>query len=609
MRVVVAACLLLFGCGTPSPGARSSATGGPAWATEPDRTEHGGNVFSCEAAGVSEEEAFTAAKQLCSDKLCKLCGVKIESRVEVKETFKGVDMQRKVVERCTRARTRELEIRYRQSACGPEGCRSWVQIFYSSADQEKECKRFSDDNFADPAKCQKLLQDFSRVPGLTSLAFERRHQLLLGAEAACAEIDVRPTPLMESLDEHLWIGIGQIAAEEPQVSVLGRCSTKLGPSVTCGDKTLSLRDYLVAVRRDQLDRVRADLANEYYTFPGRQTLKATPSFVTRLHIAIAWAAEHVKTYAAIDALTDPAVYTVMGDTYYTPAGLARIVATFRSAPKSALGTRDRPVHFWVAVFLFLAEKMPDYGAHSDFESPAYGDDNSALSQALREILPPEEAAALHVPDDVSRLFAMDDRIDEAEWKYTLAMHRASNGRYAHGCLDCLSFALRARNHGGFEIHKKRLLEALKDPVIQPLLAVAGSRVDQLFPEDGALIQAVWPDLPDAYRLSFDSLARLYDAKVAWLTREQRRWLVDQLEATLIPSNNRSEAECEKLPDRLQKLAALGREPSVDQTICTCLKLLSGPGASSSPFRQGWIDGFYRQQAGRGLDCLMQGSRR
>jgi hypothetical protein len=132
MRVVVAACLLLLGCGTPSPEARSSATGGPAWATEPDRTEHGGNVFSCEAAGASEEEAFAAAKQLCSDKLCKLCGVKIESRVEVKETFKGVDMQCKVVERCTRARTREMEIRYRQSSCGPEGCRSWVQTFYSS---------------------------------------------------------------------------------------------------------------------------------------------------------------------------------------------------------------------------------------------------------------------------------------------------------------------------------------------------------------------------------------------------------------------------------------------------------------------------------------------
>jgi hypothetical protein len=140
------------------------------------------------------------------------------------------------------------------------------------------------------------------------------------------------------------------------------------------------------------------------------------------------------------------------------------------------------------------------------------------------------------------------------------------------------------------------------------LAVEDSRVDQLFPDDGALIQAVWPHLPDAYRLSFDSLARLYDAKVTWLTQEQRRWLLDQLAATLIPSNNRSKEACEKLPDRLEKLAALGRKPSVDQTICTCLKVLTNPG-SSSPFRQSWIEDFYRQQAGRGIDCLVQGSRR
>ena len=608
MRVLVAACLLLLGCGTSSPGARSSATGGPAWATEPDRTEHGGNVFTCEAAGATEEEAFNAAKQLCSDKLCKLCGVKIDSRVEVKETLKGVDMQRKVVERCTRARTREMEIRYKQSSCGPEGCRSWVQTFYSSADQEKECKRFSDENFADPAQCQKHLEDFSRVPGLTSPAFERRHQLLLGAEAACAEIDVRPTPLMESLDEHLWMGLGQLKAEKPQASVFGRCDMKPGPFTTCGDQTLSLRDYLVAERRDRLDRVRADLANEYYTFPQRQTLKATPNFVTRLQIAIAWAAEHVKTYAVIDALTDPAAHTVMGDTYYTPAGLARIVAAFRSAPKSARGNRNRPVHFWVAAFLFLTDEIPRWGPHGDFESPAYRDDSGALSQVLREILSPAEAAALGVPDEVSRLFAVDDRIDEAEWKHTMAMHGATHGRYARGCLDCLSFALRARNHGGFEAHQARLREAVKDPAIQSLLAAEGSRVEQLFPDDGALIRAVWPDLTDAYRLSFDSLAQLYDTKVTWLTQEQRRWLLDQLQATLIPSNNRSKEACEKLPDRLEKLAALGRKPSVDQPICTCFKLLTDPG-TSSPFRQSWIDDFYRQQAGRGLDCLVQGSRR
>ena len=106
MRVFLATCLVLLGCGTSSPGARSSATGGPDWASEPDRALHGGNIFTCEGAGATEEDALRTATQLCNDKLCKLCGVKVESRVEVKETLKGVDMQRKVVERCTRARTR-----------------------------------------------------------------------------------------------------------------------------------------------------------------------------------------------------------------------------------------------------------------------------------------------------------------------------------------------------------------------------------------------------------------------------------------------------------------------------------------------------------------------
>src|SRR5450432_2725464 len=89
--------------GTARP-APMSASGGPAWAQTGDQASADGNIFVCQGEGATEEAALAAAHAICNDKVCKLCGVEVESVVQTTETLKGVSMQRKVVERCRRFR-------------------------------------------------------------------------------------------------------------------------------------------------------------------------------------------------------------------------------------------------------------------------------------------------------------------------------------------------------------------------------------------------------------------------------------------------------------------------------------------------------------------------
>src|SRR4051794_14194673 len=81
-----------------------AARAAPGWAGKSDSADERGHTFVCSGEGKSEADALAAALGICNDKICKVCGVEVESTVTTKETLQGVDLQRKVVERCRRVR-------------------------------------------------------------------------------------------------------------------------------------------------------------------------------------------------------------------------------------------------------------------------------------------------------------------------------------------------------------------------------------------------------------------------------------------------------------------------------------------------------------------------
>src|ERR1700759_5137415 len=83
------------------------AAAAPSWAGKSDSSDEKGNLFICSGEGKNEQDALDSALALCNDKICKLCGVEVESPTTTSETLKGVDLSRKVVERCRRVRKAE----------------------------------------------------------------------------------------------------------------------------------------------------------------------------------------------------------------------------------------------------------------------------------------------------------------------------------------------------------------------------------------------------------------------------------------------------------------------------------------------------------------------
>lgn len=67
-----------------------------------DRSDDSGSHFVCEGQGPDKEQALATAHGVCTDKVCRVCGVEVESVVQSTETLQGVSMQRKVVEQSRR---------------------------------------------------------------------------------------------------------------------------------------------------------------------------------------------------------------------------------------------------------------------------------------------------------------------------------------------------------------------------------------------------------------------------------------------------------------------------------------------------------------------------
>src|SRR5262249_10309525 len=187
----------------------------PGWADRPDSADASGHIFTCEGQGANEDDAVAAALAICNDKICKACGVEVESIVETKETLTGVGVSRKVVERWRRIRRAETKFRAKSVDCAPEGCQAWVQIYYPAEDQKQECTAYTKEDFTDPAACEKDVQSFRSVQGRTADSFRSRAKALDQALVHCAKIDVRPTPAILALDEKLKAGLASFEWAPP----------------------------------------------------------------------------------------------------------------------------------------------------------------------------------------------------------------------------------------------------------------------------------------------------------------------------------------------------------------------------------------------------------
>ena len=336
----------------------------PGWARRGDSQKSSGHLFICEGLGKNEKDALSSARAICEDKICKLCGVEIESVVQTSETLTGIEMERKVVERCRRVRTEETKLSRRSMDCGPEGCTAWIQVDYPEEKRALECQRLTAENFDDPAACGSAIDEFQSLPGYSAESFRKRVVLIEQAMVNCAKIDVRPTPLMQSLQEKLGIGMSIFRQGAPR--------------------------YLYAywLKED------ASMWAQY---------RQSPSFVERLQILRDYLKNKIPLLDVIEAAT------VDEEVLDTPEAVAHLFEKMKVAPRElAYGTED--------VHLFAIDVL-----NSKVRKGRFHQDIAIISGWMPKAYPAE---AVHQWDQVVAfytLFKSDGMISHEEWEWTKGM--------------------------------------------------------------------------------------------------------------------------------------------------------------------------------------------
>jgi hypothetical protein len=406
----------------PACGSRSAAPAGtrtstlpanaPDWARDGDQKTSTGSLFVCEGAAATEELAQRAALGTCSAKICELCGVEVKSTVTTQETLAKVDIERKVVETCRRVRKGEEEIRYKQSSCGPGGCTSFIQIFFSAESEARECKAYAEGNFADPAECERLIEEFRRTPGLDAASFRARVTLLDQAILGCADIDVRPTPKLTAMDEIVWQGV-----VSPRLTPWQR--RRDDPALPLAER---VRTYLA----DQATLSARERAKQIYRPLDRQPLRESKVFVDRL----AAIRDAMRAYASIMALSE-ALAQVRYAPERAPEATALVAAMRDVVP---FGKHDRDsLHAWVLRDLTAAER--DVPGVKDFLTRTYP--------------PPWSGGDARAFAD---FFAADDQVTDSEWAMAIQ---------GEPCAVCLGKLVAAREHGGEGKRLARIVEAAR----------------------------------------------------------------------------------------------------------------------------------------------------
>jgi hypothetical protein len=496
MRLVLFVSLLAF-----------PALAAPSWANKSDSADEKGTVFICSGEGKSEQDALDAALGICNDKICKLCGVEVESTVTTSETLKGVDLQRKVVERCHRVRKAEPQLRGKSLECEEGRCQAFIQLFYSKETQKAECSAYAQEDFADPAKCEQDIEAFRQQQGFTAASMRQRDGQLGAALSHCAQIDVRPTPALLALDEKLRVGLGNLSSSGER-NEAGEFLGTYGPTMQAiaENKTLlgriSLARGLVASKVLVLDVVEASLAED------------------------------------LDS----------------PAGVARLLASYRAAPLgSSYGAPDPH-------FLRL-------GSIAGLKA-----DTRPVAEFLRTAYQPEKPPPDLNQEDwslISRMLAADRQVTAAEWEWGLRVTRAKL------CSRCLAPLLAAPDHGEVSTRLARFFEGIKE-----LRAAFGNNrrkeygIYELLPHDDPVFvlqaeSAAPPELKPFFDFeTYGHVVGVFRSTQSLQEQEpaRRRWA----EKAALPG--RDGDLCRELSRRLEALQreAAPRVPALDQTVCTCL---------------------------------------
>jgi len=346
----------------------------PGWASKADAADERGHTFVCTGEGKTEADALQSALGICNDKICKVCGVEIESTVTTNETLKGVDLQRKVVERCRRVRKADPVLKSKSLECEEGKCSAWVQLFYSKEDEKAECPAYAREDFADPNACEADVEAFRRQEGRTAQTFRERTRQLNDALARCANIDVRPTPALLAIDEKLRAGLGNFRGN--------------------GDYRRKLEDACAEV-------------------PGPlvQTFSETRTLTGRIQL--------LRDFVANKALVFDVIEAAQADDFDTDAGMSRLLNALKAAPLgSQYGAPD--VHF---VMSYQLES-----ARADARAVAAFFRTSYLPES------PVPGMRAHEWQDIATILAADDQTTADEWAWGL---RATQAGVCPRCLASL----------------------------------------------------------------------------------------------------------------------------------------------------------------------------
>lgn len=554
-------------CGLAACGSRTAAPTGagptaslsanaPDWARAGDQKTSGGKLFVCEGGGATEELAQRAAHGTCSAKICELCGVEVKSTVETRENLQKVSIERKVVETCRRVRKAEEEVRYKQSACGPGGCTSWLQVFFSAEAEARECKAYADGNYADPAECERLIDQFRNTPGLESAAFRARVALLDQAIIACAEIDVRPTPKLTAMDEIVWQG------------VVSPSHTPWQP--TADDQAKPIAERVRTRQHNRAIETAREHASFIYKGIARQGLLECKIFVDKL----AKVRDAMRAYASIVAVTE-----ALAAVHYTvepKPDTTGLVAAMRDV--IPLGELDRErMHTWVRNDLIDTKR--DYPAVRDFLLATYPPPWTQWQKANR----------------FADFFAADDTITDQEWAAIMQ---------GPPCLHCLRPMVNARNHGSDAKRVARIVEAVNkiaaDPVQGRNVAnlVSDLDADWLMRVESKLSAAAGPTI-----YTWERWKRAYDKLppkgVEPAGDQMRKQLVARLGKQLDQSV--ASESCEKLDGKLELLEREGQDTRrFEAALCRCLA------DAKDKRRVGHLDELYLRLVDWNAACVRKG---
>lgn len=564
--ILLPAALLTIACAasiTRSSSSGNSSSGGPQWAAAGDRTESAGSRFVCEGQGSSEEEALSAAQGICTDKVCRVCGVEVESVVQTTETLKGVSMQRKVVERCRQFRKQPLAVEHKSIDCSPNGCTAWLEVSFSKEAEKAECAGYASEHFADPNECERLIAEYRNTEGRNAQSFRRRTGLLDQALVACSGIDVRPTPLLDALHEQLQVGMDgfELTPEKQQAR-------------------LEEPFFDTTWYKSRADMLSRRSATDYWlTSPAslRQQIRETKTLIGRI--------QRVRDYVYDRSLVFDVVEAAMADDLDTIDGVARLLAALEQAPLGVKYESPSDVHF------FPLYRLGELRA-----------DLTLINQFYRRSYP---ASSLYWQQGIpfAHMLAKDGQVDDADWSYIFDLHRE------HSCVVCLLTLLEVKQHGSPALRDERFFAALEHELKRDRNADERLRsVAELVPRDTDFMLHLRPLLKPELRaaLDWDFLIRRLDAAEDADDPELVQQLVPLLMASLspLPEGKAGERFCLGLADRLARLSKLKAALTpLGEPICGCLQ---GPLASEGTRVLVNKSDLYDYALSLGLPCVQPG---